>query len=173
MVVEGVNTAAWTIHRIPDSVTVKSPYEIVNRTKPHLKNMKGFVALGNVSIPDEKRRKLGAKAFKCCFVTYDDGAKRFSGKLQEVRSVKTVKTTNLAYLVAHREEEDVEGTAIVSTLNNPHAGDMTQILPVELEAGDVIPLQRDAVVNDAVVVWSDPSYGYLVGHASHRRGDGS
>jgi transposase InsO family protein len=62
---EAVNTAAWIINRIPNSVTVKTPYEIVHRTKPQLKNLKVFGALGYAHIPDEKRRKLDAKAFKC------------------------------------------------------------------------------------------------------------
>ncbi|KAG3109528.1 hypothetical protein PI125_g10842 [Phytophthora idaei] len=41
---EAVNTAARIVNRIPNSVTVKTPYEIVYRTKPQLKNMKVFGA---------------------------------------------------------------------------------------------------------------------------------
>ncbi|KAG2785246.1 hypothetical protein PC129_g10490 [Phytophthora cactorum] len=54
---EAVNTVAWIINRIPNSVTVKTHYEIVYRTKPQLKNMKVFGALGYAHIPDEKRLK--------------------------------------------------------------------------------------------------------------------
>ncbi|GMF42780.1 unnamed protein product [Phytophthora fragariaefolia] len=50
---EAVNTAAWIINPIPNSVNVKTPYEIVHRTKPQLKNMEVFGSLGYAHIPDE------------------------------------------------------------------------------------------------------------------------
>ncbi|KAG2988307.1 hypothetical protein PC120_g23423 [Phytophthora cactorum] len=37
----------------------------------------------------------------------------------------------------HHEEEDVQGTSTVPTLYGSHHGDMTQIVPVEVEGGDV------------------------------------
>ncbi|GMF61182.1 unnamed protein product [Phytophthora fragariaefolia] len=36
---ESVNTAAWIINRIPKSVNIKTPYEIVNKAKPQLKHL--------------------------------------------------------------------------------------------------------------------------------------
>ncbi|KAE9160380.1 hypothetical protein PF004_g31205 [Phytophthora fragariae] len=68
---EAVNTSAWIINRIPNTVTVKTPYEIVYQKKPQLKNLKVFGALGYGHIPDKKRRKLDAKAFKCRFLGED------------------------------------------------------------------------------------------------------
>jgi transposase InsO family protein len=74
---EAVNTAAWIINKIPNSVTVKTPYEIVHRTKPQLQNLKVFGTLAYAHIPDEKRRKLNAKAFKCRFLGYENGVKGY------------------------------------------------------------------------------------------------
>ncbi|GMF54493.1 unnamed protein product [Phytophthora fragariaefolia] len=37
--VESANTAAWIINRIPNSVNIKTPYEIVNKANPQLKNL--------------------------------------------------------------------------------------------------------------------------------------
>ncbi|GMF36113.1 unnamed protein product [Phytophthora fragariaefolia] len=65
---EAVSTATWIINRDPNLVSVKTPYEIVHRTKPQLNNMKAFGSLGYAHIPDEKRRKLDPKTFKCRFV---------------------------------------------------------------------------------------------------------
>ncbi|GMF53504.1 unnamed protein product [Phytophthora fragariaefolia] len=65
--VEPVNTSAWIVNRIPNTVTVKTPYEIVYQKKPQLKNMTVFGALGYGHIPDDMRLKLDAKAFKCRF----------------------------------------------------------------------------------------------------------
>ncbi|POM80727.1 Integrase catalytic core protein [Phytophthora palmivora] len=65
------NTAAWIVNRIPNSVTIKTPSEILYKTTPQLKNLKVFGALGYAHIPNEKRRKLDAKAFKCRFMGYE------------------------------------------------------------------------------------------------------
>ncbi|KAE8955075.1 hypothetical protein PF010_g32206 [Phytophthora fragariae] len=58
---EAVNTSAWIINRIPNTVAVKTPYEIVYKKKHQLKNLKVFGALGYGHIPDEKRRKLAPR----------------------------------------------------------------------------------------------------------------
>ncbi|KAG3110720.1 hypothetical protein PI124_g9660 [Phytophthora idaei] len=56
--------------------------------------MKVFGALGYAHTPDKKRRKLDAKAFRCRFMSYEDGVKGFrvqnveTGKVQIVRTVK-------------------------------------------------------------------------------------
>ncbi|KAG3112380.1 hypothetical protein PI124_g8412 [Phytophthora idaei] len=128
---EAVNTAAWIINRIPNLVNVKTPYEIVYRIMAQLKNMKVFRALGYAHIPDEKRRKLDAKAFKCRFMGYEDGVKGYhvqneeTGKVQIVRTVKFVETTSPAHLVAHHEDEDVQGTSNVPSLSDSRPGDTT------------------------------------------------
>ncbi|GMF22875.1 unnamed protein product [Phytophthora fragariaefolia] len=62
---ESVNTAAWIINQIPNSVNFKTPYEIVNKAKSQLKHLKVFGSLGYAHIPNEMRRNLDAKAFRC------------------------------------------------------------------------------------------------------------
>ncbi|KAE8952811.1 hypothetical protein PR001_g33136, partial [Phytophthora rubi] len=85
---------------IPNTVTVKTPFEIVYQKKPQLKNLKVFGALGYGHIPDEKRRKLDAKAFKCRFLGYEDGVKGYrvlnveTGQVKIVRTVKFMETTS-------------------------------------------------------------------------------
>ncbi|POM80945.1 Rve domain containing hypothetical protein [Phytophthora palmivora] len=56
--VEAANTAARIINRIPNSATVKTPYEIAYKTIPRLVNLKVFGAFGYAHIPDKKHRKL-------------------------------------------------------------------------------------------------------------------
>ncbi|KAE9021320.1 hypothetical protein PR002_g12281 [Phytophthora rubi] len=98
---EGINKN-W----ISNIVTVKTPYEIVYQKKPQLKNLKVFGALGCGHIPDEKRRKLDAKAFKCRFLGYENGVKGYrvlnvaTGQVKIVRTVKFMKTTDTARVVA-------------------------------------------------------------------------
>ncbi|KAE9333833.1 hypothetical protein PF008_g14253 [Phytophthora fragariae] len=59
---EAVNTSALIINRIPNTVTVKTPYEIVYHKKPQLKNLKVFGALGYGHIPDESRTRSAASS---------------------------------------------------------------------------------------------------------------
>ncbi|POM58758.1 Rve domain containing hypothetical protein [Phytophthora palmivora] len=67
---EAVKTAAWIINRIPNSVRIKTPYEIVYKTKPQLKNLTVF-----------KRRFMG----------YEDGVKGFRVMNVTTEIVRTVK----------------------------------------------------------------------------------
>ncbi|KAE8952667.1 hypothetical protein PR002_g32611 [Phytophthora rubi] len=97
---EAVNTSAWIINRIPNTMTVKTPNEIVYQKKPQLKNLKVFGALGSGRIPDEERRKLDDKAFKCRFLGYEDDVKGYrvvnvaTGQVKIVRTVKFMETTS-------------------------------------------------------------------------------
>ncbi|GMF33983.1 unnamed protein product [Phytophthora lilii] len=115
---EAVNTAAWIINRIPNSVTVKTPYETVYKSKPQLKNLKVFGAIGYAHIPDEKRQKLDAKAFKCRFLGYEDGVKGYrvlelsTGNVKVVRTVKFMETTNPAHLMTQLDLEDKDEVAV-------------------------------------------------------------
>jgi hypothetical protein len=93
-------------------VTVKTTYEIVHRTKSQLKNVKEFSALDDAHIPDEKRRKLDVKAFKCRFLGYEDDVKGYgvlnvvTGKVQIGRTVKLVEMTRAEHLMDHHDGED-------------------------------------------------------------------
>ncbi|KAE9204753.1 hypothetical protein PF005_g13676 [Phytophthora fragariae] len=129
---EAVNTSAWIINRIPNTVTVKTPFEIVYQKKPQLKNLKVFGALGYGHIPDEKRRKLDAKAFKCRFLGYDDGVKGYrvlnveTGQVKIVRTVKFMETTS--------------------------TGDfMTETQTLTIFNDEVVPLQQEVTTETAIV----------------------
>ncbi|KAE9166343.1 hypothetical protein PF005_g29233 [Phytophthora fragariae] len=122
--VEAINTSAWIINRIPNTVTVKTPYEIVYQKKPQLKNLKVFGALGYGHIPDEKRRKLDAKAFKCRVLGYEDGVKGYrvlhvaTGQVKIVRTVKFMETTSTGDFMTEVDSDDKDDDEDVAT---PHA----------------------------------------------------
>ncbi|GMF55651.1 unnamed protein product [Phytophthora fragariaefolia] len=154
---ESVNTAAWIINRIPNSVNIKTPYEIVNKAKPQLKHLKVFGSLGYAHIPDEKRRKLDAKAFKCRFLGYEDGVKGYrvlnvaTGKMQIVRTVKFLETTSTDSVMVTQESEDNEGVATEPSHGGQQPWEQKQMMPTVVTSGDVVSLQCDAGVNGAIV----------------------
>ncbi|GMF59186.1 unnamed protein product [Phytophthora fragariaefolia] len=154
---ESVNTAAWIINRIPNSVNIKTPYEIVNKAKPQLKHLKVFGSLGFAHIPDEKRRILDAKAFRCRFLGYEDGVKGYrvlnvaTGKVQIVRTVKFMETTSTDNVMVRQESEDNEGAAMDPSRGGQQPWEQKQMIPTVVTSGDVISLQRDAGVNGAIV----------------------
>ncbi|KAE9235367.1 Retrovirus-related Pol polyprotein from transposon TNT 1-94 [Phytophthora fragariae] len=151
---EAVNTSAWIINRIPNTVTVKTPYEIVYQKKPQLKNLKVFGALGYGHIPDEKRRKLDAKAFKCRFLGYEDGVKGYrvldvaTGQVKIVRTVKFMETTSTGDFMT-----EVEGDAKDEDVAAPHAiapsRGQTQTLTIFND--EVVPLQHEVTTETAIV----------------------
>ncbi|POM66959.1 Integrase catalytic core protein [Phytophthora palmivora] len=112
--VEAVNTAAWTINRMPNSVTIKTSYEIMYKTKPQPKNLKVFGALGYAYIPDDMPRKLDAKAFKSRFMGYKDGVKGYpvmneaTEKVQTARTVKFMETTSTDHVIVRQDTDDVK-----------------------------------------------------------------
>ncbi|KAE8953197.1 hypothetical protein PR002_g32457 [Phytophthora rubi] len=153
---EAVNTSAWIINRIPNTVTVKTPYEIVYHKKPQLKNLKVFGALGYGHIPDEKRRKLDAKAFKCRFWGYEDGVKGYrvlnvaTGQVKIVRTVKFMETTSTGDFMTEVEGDDKDGDEDVAA---PHAiapsRGQTQTLTIFND--EVVPLQHEVTTETAIV----------------------
>ncbi|KAE9341215.1 hypothetical protein PR003_g10094, partial [Phytophthora rubi] len=157
-----VNTSAWIINRIPNTVTVKTPYEIVYQKKPQLKNLKVFGALGYGHIPDEKRRKLYAKAFKCRFLGYEDGVKGCrvlnmeTGQVRIVRTVKFMETTSTGDFVTEVEGDDKDGDEDVAA---PHATapsrGQTQTLTIFND--EVVPLQHEVTTETAIVPASSHS----------------
>ncbi|GMF54607.1 unnamed protein product [Phytophthora fragariaefolia] len=76
--------------------------------------MKVFGSLSYAHIPDEKHRKLDPKAFKCRFMGYEDGVKGYrvlnvaTGKVQIVRTVKFMETTDADQLMNRLEMDEDE-----------------------------------------------------------------
>ncbi|GMF34426.1 unnamed protein product [Phytophthora fragariaefolia] len=147
---ESVNTAAWIINRIPNSVNIKTPYEIVNRAKPQLNHLKVFGSLGYAHIPDEKRRKRDTKAFRCRFLGYEDGVKGYRvlnvaiGKVQILRTVKFMETTSTDNVMVRQESDNNEGAAMVPSHGEQQPWEQKQMIPTVVTSGDAIALQRNS-----------------------------
>ncbi|KAE8971096.1 hypothetical protein PR001_g26999, partial [Phytophthora rubi] len=151
-----VNTAAWIINRIPNTVTVKTPYEIVYQKKPQLKNLKVFGALGYGHIPDEKQRKLDAKVFECRFLGYEDGVKRYrvlnvaTGQVKIVRTVKFMETTSTGDFMTEIEGDDKDRDEDVAA---PHATAPSrgQSQTLTIFNDEVVPIQHEVTTETAIV----------------------
>ncbi|KAE8985601.1 hypothetical protein PR001_g22841 [Phytophthora rubi] len=153
---EAVNTLPWIINRIPNTVTVKTPYEIVYQKKPQLKNLKVFGALGYGHIPDEKRRKIDAKAFKCHFLGYEDGVKGYrvlnvaTGQVKIVRTVKFIEATSTGDFMTEVEGDDKDGDEDVAAADAT-APSRGQTQTVTIFNDEVVPLQHEVTTETAIV----------------------
>ncbi|KAE9340791.1 hypothetical protein PR003_g10308 [Phytophthora rubi] len=133
---------------IPNTVTVKTPYEIVYQNKPQLKNLKVFGALDYGHIADGKLCKLDAKAFKCRFLGYEDDVKRYrvlnvgTGQVKIVRTVKFMETTSTGDFMTEGEGDDKDGDEDVAT---PHAAAPSRGQPQTptIFNDEVVPLQHE------------------------------
>ncbi|KAE8976575.1 hypothetical protein PF010_g22052 [Phytophthora fragariae] len=124
--------------------------------KPQLKNLKVFGTLGYGHLPDEKRRKLDAKAFKCRFLGYEDAVKGYrvlnvvTGQVKIVRTVKFMETTNTDDFMTEVNGDDKDGDEDVAT---PHAiapsRGQTQTLTSFND--EVVPLQHEVTTETAIV----------------------
>lgn len=71
-----MDCAAYVINRMPLSPNnMRSPYELIFKSKPNVKHFKVFGSICYVHIPDSQRSKLDAKAKKCIFIGYDERKK--------------------------------------------------------------------------------------------------
>ncbi|KAE8978615.1 hypothetical protein PR002_g24671 [Phytophthora rubi] len=112
--------------------------------------------LGYGHLPDEKRRKLDAKAFKCRFLGYEDAVKGYrvlnvvTGQVKIVRTVKFMETTNTDDFMTEVNGDDKDGDEDVAT---PHAiapsRGQTQTLTNFND--EVVPLQHEVTTETAIV----------------------
>ena len=72
---EKVRTTVYIQNRIGDKV---SAHELYFGTKPSLRHFRVFGSIAYVHVPQEKRRKLDAKAEKCILVGYSDEQKGYN-----------------------------------------------------------------------------------------------
>ncbi|KAE8982608.1 hypothetical protein PR003_g16042 [Phytophthora rubi] len=152
---EAVNTSAWITNRIPNTVTVKTPYKIVYQKKPQLKSLNVFGALGYGHTPDEKRRKLDAKAFKCRFLGYEDCVKGYrvlnvaTGQVKIVRTVKFIETTSTGDVMTEVEGDDKVGDEDVAA---PHATAPSrgQAQTLTIFNDEVVTLQHEVTTETAI-----------------------
>ncbi|POM77419.1 Integrase catalytic core protein [Phytophthora palmivora] len=148
---EAVNTAAWNINRIPNLVTIKTPYEIVYKTKPQLQNLKVFGALGYGHIA--ARSAESSMRSHSTVDSWDTrGVKGYrvmnaaTGEVKIARIVKFMETSTSGHLMVRQEAADVETFASVPARGGQRSADTQQIVPAITEYGDVIPLQLDTIV---------------------------
>ncbi|KAE9193589.1 hypothetical protein PF002_g23864 [Phytophthora fragariae] len=133
---------------------MKTPYEIVYQKKPQLKNLKVFGALGYGHIPDEKRRKLDAKAFKCRFLGYEDGVKGYrvlnveTGQVKIVRTVKFMETTSTGDFMTEVEGDDKDEDVAAPNATAPSRG-QSQTLTIFND--EVVPLQHEVTTETTIV----------------------
>ncbi|KAE8976205.1 Retrovirus-related Pol polyprotein from transposon TNT 1-94 [Phytophthora fragariae] len=160
---EAVNTAAWIINRILNIVNVKTPYEIVYQKKPQLKNLKVFGALDYGHIPDEKRRKLDAKTFKCRFVGYEDGVKGYrvpnmgTGQVKILRTVKFMEITSMGDFMTEVEGDDKDENVAAPHATAPSHG-QSQTLTIFND--EVVPRQHEVTTETAIV--PAPSHSVII-----------
>ena len=74
---EAVNTANFLQNRLPTRTTAKTPYELMYKRKPDVRNPHIFGCDAYIQIPKEQRRKLDDKAKKLTFVGYSEESKAF------------------------------------------------------------------------------------------------
>ena len=65
-----VQTAAYLVNRSPAAAIGKTPYELWNKQKPNVANLKVFGSDAFVHIPKQFRGKFDAKSWKGIFVGY-------------------------------------------------------------------------------------------------------
>lgn len=93
---EAVIMANYIQNRLPAKDIEKTPYEIWFGVKPSIKHFKRFGSKCYVFVPDEKRKKLDAKAIQAVMVGYDLSSKAYrcyvpsTGKIVISRDVQFV-----------------------------------------------------------------------------------
>ncbi|KAL0641693.1 hypothetical protein Bca4012_102979 [Brassica carinata] len=70
---DAVQTACYLINRIPTKVLKNlSPFEVLNKSKPHIDHLRVFGCLCYVWVPGEQRNKLEAKSTKAMLIGYSE-----------------------------------------------------------------------------------------------------
>lgn len=75
---EAVNTAVYLINRSPTKAVLgKTPYEVWNKEKPNLSELKIFGCEAMAHVPDELRKKWDPKSQKLLFMGYGENKKGY------------------------------------------------------------------------------------------------
>ena len=74
---EAILSACYILNRVSYSKFNKSPYELCFGKKPNLSYFRVWSCLSYVKIQENKRKKVGPKAFKCAFVGYAEYSKAY------------------------------------------------------------------------------------------------
>lgn len=125
---EAVSTANYTINRILNKTTGKSPYEEMYGEKPKWNELRKFGSKAYVMIPKEKRRKLNEKSRKMKFVGYDEQSKgyRMSDGNQIIVSREVRFLTSEEIEDTENDEQDAELELEPDQMTNPPQTNETQ-----------------------------------------------
>ncbi|KAL1204528.1 Retrovirus-related Pol polyprotein from transposon TNT 1-94 [Cardamine amara subsp. amara] len=75
---DAVMTACYLINRTPTKVLNDiSPYEVLNKTKPHINHLRVFGCVCFVLVPGDQRNKLDAKSTRSVFIGYSTTQKGY------------------------------------------------------------------------------------------------
>ncbi|KAL1203440.1 Retrovirus-related Pol polyprotein from transposon RE1 [Cardamine amara subsp. amara] len=75
---DAVMTACYLINRTPTKVLNDiSPYEVLNKTKPHIDHLRVFGCVCFVLVPGDQRNKLDAKSTRSVFIGYSTTQKGY------------------------------------------------------------------------------------------------
>ncbi|WZZ35048.1 hypothetical protein YC2023_018449 [Brassica napus] len=109
---DAVQTACYLINRVPTRVLKKlSPFEVLNKTKPHIDHLRVFGCLCYVMIPGERRNKLEAKSTKAMFIGYSitqKGYKCYDPITRRVMVSREVKFVESKGYYEEKKWEDLE-----------------------------------------------------------------
>jgi hypothetical protein len=98
-----VRNRCWT-----NNLKLKSPYEVLHGKTPNLAHLRVFGCTCYVQVPEEKRRKLDARAVKCLFLGYSSSSKAYI--VQQVKGGRIYTSRDVKFL-----EHDFGGRVSEST----------------------------------------------------------
>ncbi|WZZ44848.1 hypothetical protein YC2023_041107 [Brassica napus] len=109
---DAVQTACYLINKIPTkNLKNLSPFEVLNKTKPHLDHLKVFGCLCYALVPGERRNKLEAKSTKAMFIGYSitqKGYKCYDTITRRVMVSRDVKFVESRGYYEEKKWEDLE-----------------------------------------------------------------
>ena len=125
---EAVATSVYVTNMSPHaSVDSKTPHEAWHNTKPDISHLRPFGCLAYCHIPDQRRSKLDAKAIKCIFLGYTQGAKGYrfwnpaTRKVVVSRDVVFVESETYAQIQTDSGSNQELGEEVIwiDTINQP------------------------------------------------------
>ena len=132
---EAISTAAYLRNRCPtSSFKGATPYERWYGIKPDVEHLRVFGCRVYVHIPDEKRRKLDAKAVKGVFVGYPAGKKGY--KIYIPESKKFISARNVTFMEKSFCTDNNVGQGSFSTFDSvSHSNsESTEVVRFEFES---------------------------------------
>uniref|UniRef100_A0AAV1T9V0 Polyprotein n=1 Tax=Peronospora matthiolae TaxID=2874970 RepID=A0AAV1T9V0_9STRA len=158
---EAVMIAAHTLNRIPNTARPnKSPFEVMNGSKPDLSYFRVFGSTGYTRVADCKRTKWDNKANKCIFLGYSESSKAYRvwdvdrEQLVVTRSVtlderppsryKNIVVSENCVKITQKHDDRDE-----NAVNVPILADSHDVEDMEVDGADDVDPSREDMVVDA------------------------